>query len=109
MNWEWYLAQLVNRSVDIIPWLFAGLSGLAVVSFSPLGRGLVRYLRARQGEAAVNEQILGELEELRKVLGEISERLDFTERRLAQDQLTRQEIRPELLPRGQVEKVVTPH
>ena len=86
MNWEWYLAQLVNRSIDILPWLVAGFSGLAVVSFSPLGRGLVRYLRTRREEMANTEQMLGELQELRRVLDEISERLDFTERRLAQHQ-----------------------
>jgi len=104
MNWEWYLAQLVNRSIDILPWLLAGLSGLAVVSFSPLGRGLVRYLRARQAESAINEQMLGELEELRKVLGDISERLDVTERRWTQAQLEP----PTLQPRTQA-KPITPH
>jgi hypothetical protein len=98
MNWEWYLAQLVNRSIDVLPWLFGGLSGVAIVSFSPLGRALVRYLRARQDESAITEQMLGELEEVRKVLGEVSERLDFTERRLAQEQLGL------LQPRGAVER-----
>jgi hypothetical protein len=111
MNWEWYLGQLINRSIDVLPWLVAGLSGLAIVSFSPLGRGVLRYLRARQGESAVSEQMLGELEDLRKVLGEISERLDFTERRLAQDQreLPRPQLPRELPPLPPAEKAVTPH
>lgn len=87
MNWDWLLAQLVIRAIDILPWLAAGLSGLAVVSWSPLGRGLIRYLRTRGETMAVTEQMLGELQELRKVLDEISERLDYTERRLAQNQL----------------------
>jgi hypothetical protein len=113
MNWEWYLAQLVNRSIDILPWLVAGLSGLAVVSFSPLGRGLNRYLRGRREEMAITEQMLGEMQELRKVLDEISERLDFTERRLAQHQL--EPPRPRALaekfqsPAPETVAEVTPH
>ena len=110
MNWDWYLAQLVIRSIEILPWMVAGLSGLAVVSFSPLGRGLIRYLRDRREALTVSEQMLGELQELRKVLDEISERLDFTERRLAQGQLdaTRGRTLPEKLPLPQ-EKPITPH
>jgi hypothetical protein len=102
---------MLARSVEVLPWVLAGLSGLAVVSFSPLGRSLVRYLRARQDEKAINEQMLGELEDLRKVLGEISERLDVTERRWTQEQLgpPRPPARVEHLPPPPAEKVVTPH
>jgi hypothetical protein len=111
MNWEWLLAQLTMRSIEILPWLVAGLSGLAVVSFSPLGRGLVRYLRARREEMAITEQMLGEMQELKKVLEDISERLDFTERRLAQQQLEppRSRAVPEKLPPSAPETVITPH
>ena len=111
MNWEWYLAQLVNRSIDILPWLMAALSALAVVSVSPLGRGLIRHLRARREEMAITEHMLGEMQELRKVLDEISERLDFTERRLAQGQLEPPRARalPEKLPPIQPETRITPH
>jgi hypothetical protein len=111
MNWQWYLAQLLARSVEVLPWLLGGLAWLAVVSFSPLGRNLVRYLRTRQDEKAINEQMLGELEDLRKVLGEISERLDVTERRWTQEQLAlpRPPAGMEQLPPAAAEKVVTPH
>ena len=111
MNWDWYLAQLLARSVEVIPCLLAGLSGLAVVSWSPLGRNLVRYLRARQEEKAINEQMLGELEDLRKVLGEISERLDVTERRWTQEQLGPPRPHPlvEQVPPPAAERIVTPH
>jgi len=75
MNWEWYLTQLAMQAIEVLPWLVAGLAAVAVVSFSPLGRGLVRHLRARREEMGITEQMLCEMQELRKVLDEISERL----------------------------------
>jgi hypothetical protein len=111
MNWGWYLAQLLARTVEVLPWLLAGLGGLAIVSFSPLGRGLLRYLRTREDETALNEQLLQELEELRKVLGDVVERLDFTERQMAQKLLgpLRPPALPEATPLPRPGQAITPH
>lgn len=57
--------------------------GLAVISFSPLGRGILRHLRESTRDAALTEQVLAELIELRAALGEVTERLDSTERFLS--------------------------
>ena len=87
MNLDWYLTQLLARSVEALPWLVGGLFGLGVFSWSPLGRGLIGHLRSRRTDAAVNEQLLRELEELRQLLGDVTERLDFAERKMAQERL----------------------
>jgi hypothetical protein len=59
------------------------------VSWSPPGRSLVRHFQASRQDAAVNEQLLGELLNLREQLGEVVERLDATDRLLV-DRGTRQ-------------------
>ena len=102
MNWQWHLTQFLAQLTAMLPWLLGGLGGLAVFSFSPLGRGIVRHLRSRRQDAAVNEQLLGELEELRRVLGEITERLDVTEWRFSATGL--RSTPPQALP-----PPVTPH
>jgi hypothetical protein len=84
MNWHWYLTQVLARLTVVVPWLLGGLVGLGVFSFSPLGREVVHRLRSKRDEAALTEATLQELSEVRQLLGEIAERLDVTERRLAQ-------------------------
>ncbi|MBL8989717.1 MAG: hypothetical protein JNJ80_25835 [Gemmatimonadetes bacterium] len=66
----------------MFPWILGAGAVAAVVSWSPLGRALLRYLQARRQDAAVNEQLLTELATLRQQLGEIVERLDATEQLL---------------------------
>ena len=111
MNVEWFLAQLLARSVEVLPWLVGTIAGLGIVSFSPLGRGLIKHFRARQRDAAVTEQLLNELDELRKVLGEIAERLDYAEQRMSRDTrgVARPQAGPEMPQLPQPEKQVTPH
>lgn len=103
MDWHWHLTQFLAQLTMALPWLLGGLGGLAVFSFSPLGRGIVKHLRDRRQDATVNEQLLGELEELRRVLGEITERLDVTERRYVENR----ELRPG--PSQALSPPVTPH
>ncbi len=83
MNPTWWLTQFLYKFVTVLPWLVGGAAGLAIVSFSPLGRGILRHLRESKRDAALNEQVLTELTALRGELGEVMERLDSTERMLS--------------------------
>jgi hypothetical protein len=65
-----------------LPWLLGGVTLLATVSFSPLGLGLLRYLREHRRDAALTESVLTELGELRSSLSDVIERLDATDRQL---------------------------
>ena len=84
MNGPWFFGTILNRLVDVIPWLLGGIAGMALFTFSPLGRELVQRLRLRRHEVALSEAMLQELGEIRHLLGETVERLDATERKLAQ-------------------------
>jgi hypothetical protein len=79
----WWLTQVLYKLLEVFPWLVGGSVGLAIVSFSPLGRGILRHLRDSKRDAALNEQVLAELTALRGELGEVMERLDSTERLLS--------------------------
>lgn len=78
-----WLLQLLYASTSVLPWLIGGTVGLAIVTFSPLGRGILRHLRDSRREAALTEQALADLAALRAVLSEVVERLDSTERLLS--------------------------
>lgn len=96
------LAQLLGY----VPVLLALAAGIAIVSVSPLGRGLFRFLRERRRDALVNEQLLDELVQLRSTLGEVTERLDATERLLS----LRGEAQLPRLPQGEARhQISTPH
>jgi hypothetical protein len=62
------------------------LAGVGSLSWTPLGRALVERLRrpAPSAEQGLSREVLDELQELRREVGELSERMDFTERLLAQ-------------------------
>jgi hypothetical protein len=55
----------------------------AVILRGPLGKALARRIEGRQ-EAGDNEALLQAMEELRGQMAELEERVDFTERVLAQ-------------------------
>ncbi len=76
------LSVLIQVGLSVLPWVVGVGAGVAIVSWSPLGRSLVRHFQARRQDAAVNEQLLGELLSLREQLGEVVERLDATDRLL---------------------------
>jgi len=78
-----FLRFYAGRLLSYVPTLLALTAGVAIVSLSPLGRGLLRFLRERRRDALLNEQILDELVHLRTTLGEVTERLDATERLLS--------------------------
>ena len=98
-------------ALRVVPWLLVGAGIVAVVSWSPLGRGLLRLLRERHEEARLNRQLVDELLTLRAELGEAVERLDVTEQRLAQ-LLPGTEPGPGRVPRTGLpnpDRIVTPH
>ncbi len=65
-----------------IPVGIIGSIAVAVVLRGPLGEALARRLAGTQ--EAASEELLQHLDEVRARLGELEERLDFTERVLAQ-------------------------
>ena len=64
----------------LLPYLTAA-AGITLISFTPIGRAVVSWLKGHinRGRAA---ELAGELEQLREELGQVQERLDFTERQL---------------------------
>ncbi len=87
MNWDWYLQHLLLVLINASPWLLGGAAGLGALFFSPLGRSLVRYLRERERDVGLTEDVLAELTQLRQSLSEVIERLDGTDRELAKRRL----------------------
>ena len=76
---DFYLRQIFFELLPATPWLLGGLSGLAIVSFSPLGKALA--LRVRRGKDVPGAEALAEeTSALRGELGEVLERFDFLER-----------------------------
>ena len=72
---------------DLIPLFFFAMVGAIVVSFSPVGRSFARRIGGESGphrDDAEMEELQGDVAQLRHELDEMQNRLDFTERLLAQ-------------------------
>ena len=80
---EYWRLLLWNGLSNTLPWIVASAVVLGLLSWSPFGMGMLRMLRERRRDAAMTEELLNELSGLRQILGEVIERLDATERRLA--------------------------
>jgi hypothetical protein len=76
----WLLSKFVNDLVTALPWVLGGASLVAIVTFGPLGRALIRFLRSNRRETGLTEGLLAELASTRQLLGEVLERLDAAER-----------------------------
>lgn len=61
-----------------------GGATLVLLAFSPIGRGLADRIRRRGGASEPDPAVLEELARLREDVAELHERVDFTERLLAQ-------------------------
>ena len=83
MNLEMLKMIFLNTAAAVVPFILGGLVLIAAVSFSPLGRLWIGYLRQRKRDSEALEAMVEEIAALRGVLGEVVERLDATERRLA--------------------------
>ena len=75
----WYALHFLNQ---VMPFAAFAL-GVTLVSFTPLGRAAITWLKGHvnRGRAA---ELAGEIERLRAELGELQERVDFAERRLVE-------------------------
>lgn len=77
----------------LIPIVVMGFSGLIAFSFTPLGRALAKRLGGQTGSPELEErvgQLEADLDAVRHELAESHERVDFTERALAQIKEQRQ-------------------
>jgi hypothetical protein len=73
----WYIQHFVNI---LLPYAAAAV-GITMISFTPLGRAAISWLKGHinRGRAA---ELAGEIDRLRQELMETQERLDFAERNL---------------------------
>ena len=72
--------------------LIFGGGTCAAISFSPIGRALADRLRGKPAPSAdPHPDVLDELDRMRQELSDVQERLDFTERLLAETR-ERQEL-----------------
>ena len=81
-SWLPYFGSFLNYLMAALPWLLGAGAFAAIGYVSPVGRGLLRYLREHRHDAELTEEMLMELRSLRGTLGEVVERLDATEQRL---------------------------
>jgi len=57
-----------------------------LLSFSPIGRAIAERIRSRGAVPMQDPELLAEVDALRRDVSELQERVDFTERLLAQSQ-----------------------
>jgi hypothetical protein len=92
----WYIQHFITL---LMPYAVAAV-GITLISVTPLGRAAISWLKGHinRGRAA---ELASELEQVRVELGEVQERLDFTERQLlnassaASSQLARPRSQPD--------------
>jgi hypothetical protein len=68
------------------PWLIVGVGGL-VLARSAFGKALAQRIRDGSVTSADLAALSDELQDVRREMGEMQERLDFTERLLAQHRM----------------------
>jgi hypothetical protein len=68
--------------------LIFGGGAAAILAYSPVGKALSDRIRGGAPHAGPDPEVLNELEALRQDVTELQERLDFTERLLAQSRET---------------------
>jgi len=75
---------LIGILIKVAPWLLLGTAGAVFLSRSALGKAMMD--RFREGSAGGEElaALAGELEQMRRELSELQERVDFTERLVSQ-------------------------
>jgi hypothetical protein len=96
--WRHMLMTFLFGLANILPWFVAGTAAVVVVSLTPFGRALTRFLRESRAAGAIPPEIEEALAALRTDTSEVLERLDFLERALAQRDLAPGAPRPALPP-----------
>jgi len=71
----------VDHNLAVV--LVFGVTALAALSFSPIGRGIADGIRARLSRGGRDPALLEEMDRLRQEVAELQGRLDFAERLLA--------------------------
>ncbi len=64
--------------------VFAGVFGVSMIAFHPIGKALADRIRGRSLPAGDVAELQAEVAALREQVSELAERQDFTERMLAQ-------------------------
>jgi hypothetical protein len=64
--------------------IFGGGTAIAI-AFSPIGKAIADRIRGRAVEGATDPAVLAELDDVRAQLSELHERMEFSERLLAND------------------------
>jgi len=78
------MVLLIGILAKTLPLLVAGTAGFILFSRSTLGKAVIRRLHEGAAEAGAVAELQADVDELRRELGEVQERLDFAERRLLQ-------------------------
>ncbi|MBA3497867.1 MAG: hypothetical protein H0T86_12240 [Gemmatimonadales bacterium] len=73
------------EGVLAITFIFGG-GTLFLLSVSPVGKALAERIRSQGGRSTPDPELLAEVDALRAEVSELHERVDFTERLLAQRQ-----------------------
>lgn len=68
--------------------IFGGGTAIAI-SFSPIGRAIAERIRGHSVQSEPDPGMLADMDDLRTQMSELQERVDFTERLLAQDREAR--------------------
>jgi len=83
-NWHHLLVTFLYGLANILPWFVAGAAAIGVVSLTPFGRALTRYLRESRPGQGLSPELEDAIASLRSDSIEVLERLDFLERSLTQ-------------------------
>ena len=97
-TWRHLLITFLYGFANILPWFVAGTAVVVIVSVTPFGRALTRYLRESRPANAIPPEVEEALAALRADSVEVLERLDFLERTVAQRDLVAGAPRPGALP-----------
>jgi len=102
--WHQFWSQFFFTLSSILPWFAAPTIGIVIISITPLGRALTRFLREFRRSVELPQEVLNELALTREQVGEVLERLEFLERVAQQRQLQA----PTDRPRGDRPRPTTP-
>ncbi len=91
------------QMIRVLPWIVGGVVCAVLLGWSPLGRGVFRWMKRPATDDAAIRELHNELDAVRVELSELQERLDYAERMLATE--SRERVQ---LPLQEIEKHLTP-
>jgi len=103
-EWHQFWARFFFMLSSILPWFAAPTIGIVIISVTPLGRALTRFLKDFRRSVELPADVLNELTLTRQEVAEVLERLEFLERVAQQRQLQP----PSERPRGDKSRATTP-